>query len=481
MNVKIFFYFNFLKALFKLDQSLANECFNDTLLALLNKTDLKIEKSTLWYYKEKKCEKTVSIYYKIAETIGFTSNRKKIMTKFVTTCKKLEFKHLHCLVDGIVRNEEKFIWYNKSIAPDLVEYLMRFQVKGSDEINKLGIRLNNNFVKFETSITDDAALSYIELLEILKDLRLIKFFIANIVSSLTEKVIVKLAAFLIEYGWKELKESFMSNLFSSVTEKNFASNCNLVKTLIDLNQKSIANDILKASVLIVLENDGDFKKLADINIGLSQQINWLLKNEKPYKTFLNYFHLFEMIFLHVEFDDFKKASRKFIYLTKKFTSQNIIEGLLDEILKKSELFKKSCECEKLKFISDLFSLRLEWLTKEIENKQKWAMTDAKLGGHSKVEEFLKSNKEHMLYSNGFTCKEDACVFICKYQGIKKTHSTRMHIEYEVTDYGSDKVAGVSINKTEDYFVNSRKKLQLKYDQLKSKFDSTFMGQRMDNV
>jgi hypothetical protein len=388
---------------------------------------------------------------------------------------------MHCLVDQIVRNKEKFLWYNKTIATDLVEYLMKYQVKGSEEINKLGIRLNNNFVKFETRISDEAALNYIELLEILKDLRLIKFFISNIVSSLTEKVTVKLAAFLIEFGWKELKESFMSNLFSSVTEKNFASNCNLVKTLINLNQKSIANDILKESVLVVLENRGDFKKLADINIGLSEQINWLLKKEKPFKTFLNYFCLFEMIVLHVEFDDFKKASRKFIDLTKKFTSQNIIEGLLDEILKKSELFKKSCGSEKLKFISDLFNLRLEWLTKEIENKQKWAMTDAKLSGHPKVEDFLKSNKEHMLYSYGFTCKEDACRFISNYQGTKKTFSTRMHIEYEVMDYGSEKVAGVFINKTEDYFVNLHKKLQLKYDQLKSKLDSLFMVQRMVNV
>ena len=239
-----------------------------------------------------------------------------------------------------------------------------------------------------------------------------------------------------------------------------------------MKRKRLASEIIKVAVLPILDNQTNFSDLVKVQLSMDKQISAMFRSN-PYRTFSNLFYLFEMIIVYTKHEEFSKAASKFVDLTSKHVAQYIVKALLKEILKKSQALKKAYDPERNEFVHNVFNIRLNWLSEQIKSKDKWSMPDASLPSHQRVENFLKSTEQRMLYSGNFTCTSDAREFISKYQGVKKHFSTKMEIEYAVGDLDIQKEVGVSIEKTEDYHDNFRNQFQNEHDVLKSKLNWTF--------
>ena len=233
-------------------------------------------------------------------------------------------------------------------------------------------------------------------------------------------------------------------------------------------QQTIADEILKVTIVPILDKPAAFAKLINLVHG---NIKHLFKDEL-YHTYLNLYHLFGVIVLCMNDEMFGVSARKFIALTGRLIPQDVLKELLAELVKHLETYRDSCDATRIQFIKDLFDLRLKWLT-SLQEKSGWSMPDAKLAKHPRVETFLKSNEEKMLYSGNFSDVQAALKFITKYRGTHKTFSTQMQIEYELEDSRVDKVVGVLITKTDKCLVRAKKLGQIEYDLLTEKLKRVF--------
>ena len=217
--------------------SLANACFKATLLTILDKPKTKIETTKSWYSTVNDQE-DFSIYYKFAETIGLTFDRKAHLAKFKRLAFKLEFKELTTLTNQVVRNREKFNW-EKTFAVDMLEHTLKCVELIQETRISFGEPIHSVHFMAEITCPDKNILEFLDLLEIVMDVNLIKYAIATLIKSISEPIRLKLANFLIKFGWEELEESFKRSIFRTITYREFENNCNFVKVSLFSSNESI--------------------------------------------------------------------------------------------------------------------------------------------------------------------------------------------------------------------------------------------------
>ena len=235
-------------SLHKLNKTqLAIECFRDLILPAIEKPVQfeNVKPSTSWYYIEANYDKNYMVYYKLAETVAlFSTNRDENMLKYMECMQqKLEYPDFDKLVDKLIRNVAQFAPV-KEIIFDSLEVLMRCQLKHLNHFSKLQMPVFDNYViqVARLNVTDEAALNFMELLEIVDDSRLVRYFLANLLGDCSPMLAPKLADLLVKYDWKSLSKSLRNNLLKTTNEENIVNHCNLVKVrrvffLIQYNHK----------------------------------------------------------------------------------------------------------------------------------------------------------------------------------------------------------------------------------------------------
>jgi len=205
--------------------------------------------------------------------------------------------------------------------------------------------------------------------------------------------------------------------------------------LLSRNQEEISSICLENTILPLLSKPDKFSQSIDKN---SQNIIKILYN------------IAETL---VSFKDNEKYMINYKNLTNQILNPSLLKQLIDEFIKNFDKFKDSS-------ISDLFKLRLTWLTNVLKNVPEfsWIM-EGKLDGHPIVENFLRSENSTMIYESRFNGIKDAQNFTTKYNGLKRGYSV------EMLSSGKGKSSQVVIKKTRELFqnqLNYYKNFQIEY-------------------
>ena len=158
--------------------------------------------------------------------------------------------------------------------------------------------------------------------------------------------------------------------------------------------------------------------------------------------------------------------------------QDQLHALLTEFLDYKNKF--SCTLNKSKPIVEMFNYRMNQLEENLNTtlsqlQFSWIMKDG-IDGHKKVNQFLRSDQQEMIYSGsefhngGFSSKSKAECFVHEFSGLKNRYDIRYSTKMQTVKTPRQKYH-VIITKTMEYFHavqnEHRKKFDLEISILKS--------------
>ena len=246
-----------------------------------------------------------------------------------------------------------------------------------------------------------------------------------------------LAKLIQKLGWSSSFSDSISRFTHPITGSNFKVNCELVKTLMNLNESEKAYMCFKDCIEPVLKDKEKFKSIL---------------NEKNCAEC--HYDLLEAILLFKKRDDFEPLMDQY--------RDSMIKAVKPYSYK--YLFfaedKNASETKNYKQIKDLLRLRAEYLRKLIdfvEDKKDLKMFDAELDRFKEIENFLRSD-ELEFSQNNFKFKYEAQDIEKKLKMMYKDNFQHgFSIEIKIDGKFAETV--FKIKKTDDYRKHNKKSLQ----------------------
>lgn len=176
-----------------------------------------------------------------------------------------------------------------------------------------------------------------------------------------------------------------------------------------------------------------------------ETLKMISKNRGRWNDDGYFIKLAKTIFLFQNHVEFEAICKEFYDSVIKTLEQKDLHDLLKDFIKYMPAYKNS------KLIKDLLKYHVDWLNQKVNTKPvfSWRMPEATFPGHKVVEDFLRSDKEKMIYTGVFSFLFSARNFVNRFYDydFQQKHNFSAEMDY----CGKEASGKVKITKDDTYF------------------------------
>ena len=157
----------------------------------------------------------------------------------------------------------------------------------------------------------------------------------------------------------------------------------------------------------------------------------------------HFMKLTKLIFLFQNRVEFKTISKELFDAIVKSLEPMYFQALLKDFVTALPAYKNSS------LVTSLLKYRIDWLKEKLKSKPvfSWRMPEAEFPHHKVVENFLRSDKEKMIYTGVFDYNDTAKDFVDTYD-----HCNQKNFSMDMEYCGRGPYGKVKLTKTKRYFT-----------------------------